>query len=124
TFHIRPGVKFQTTDFFTPTRELNADDVIFSYERQLNKDHPWHQYVAGANWEYFNGMGFPDLIESIEKVDDMTVRFTLRREEAPFLANVAMPLPHIISKEYATQREAEANLQMLNQRPLATGPFE
>ena len=30
TFHLRPGVKFQTTDFFTPTREMNADDVVFS----------------------------------------------------------------------------------------------
>ncbi len=28
TFKLRPGVKFQTTEFFTPTRELNADDVI------------------------------------------------------------------------------------------------
>ena len=34
TFKLRPGVKFQTTDFFTPTRDLNADDVIFSFERQ------------------------------------------------------------------------------------------
>lgn len=34
TFKLRPGVKFQTTEFFTPTRELTADDVVFSYERQ------------------------------------------------------------------------------------------
>lgn len=42
TFKIRPGVKFQTTEFFTPTRDLNADDVVFSFERQWKKDHPWH----------------------------------------------------------------------------------
>src|SRR5687768_14374434 len=59
TFKIRPGVKFQTTEFFTPTRELNADDVIFSFERQQKADNPWNQYVAGAAWEYFSGMGFP-----------------------------------------------------------------
>ncbi|HET9070161.1 MAG TPA: ABC transporter substrate-binding protein, partial [Amaricoccus sp.] len=29
TFHLRPGVKFQTTPYFTPTREMNADDVVF-----------------------------------------------------------------------------------------------
>ncbi|MGB3146702.1 MAG: ABC transporter substrate-binding protein, partial [Paracoccaceae bacterium] len=28
TFHLRPGVKFHTTDTFTPTRDFNADDVI------------------------------------------------------------------------------------------------
>src|SRR5690606_12866598 len=124
TFKLRPGVKFQTTDFFTPTRDLNADDVVFSYERQWKSDHPWHKYVPGTNWEYFNGMGFPDLIEKIEKVDDMTVRFTLKRPEAPFLANVAMPFASIMSKEYADKLEAEGQMQMLNQQPLGTGPFE
>ena len=34
TFKLRPGVKFQTTNYFTPSRELNADDVVFSFERQ------------------------------------------------------------------------------------------
>ncbi|MFC6489224.1 ABC transporter substrate-binding protein [Nitratireductor sp. GCM10026969] len=124
TFHLRPGVKFQTTDFFTPSRDLNADDVIFSFERQWQEDHPWHGYVSGASWEYFNGMGMPDLIESIEKVDDMTVRFTLKRREAPFLANLAMPFASIVSKEYADQLEADGNMQTLNQQPLGTGPFE
>jgi dipeptide transport system substrate-binding protein len=28
TFKLRHGVKWQTTDYFTPTREFNADDVI------------------------------------------------------------------------------------------------
>lgn len=123
TFKLRPGVKFQTTEFFTPTRELNADDVLFSYERQLKADHPWHQYVAGTAWEYFAGMGFPDLIQSIEKVDDMTVKFTLKQKEAPFLANVAMPFASIMSKEYADKLEADGKKEQLNQMPLGTGPF-
>lgn len=123
TFKLRPGVKFQTTDFFTPTRDLNADDVVFSFERQLKADHPWNQYVGGTAWEYFNGMGFPDLIDSIEKVDDMTVKFTLKQKEAPFLANVAMPFASIMSKEYADKLEAEGKKEQLNQQPLGTGPF-
>ncbi|TKT74257.1 ABC transporter substrate-binding protein [Aquamicrobium sp. LC103] len=123
TFKLRPGVKFHTTDYFTPTRELNADDVVFSFERQLKADNPWHQYVAGAAWEYFNGMGFPDLIKSIEKVDDMTVKFVLNQKEAPFLANLAMPFASIMSKEYADKLEADGNMVQLNQQPLGTGPF-
>ncbi len=31
TFKIRPGVKFHTTDYFTPTRDLNADDIVFTF---------------------------------------------------------------------------------------------
>ena len=60
TFQLRPGVKFQTTDFFTPTRDLNADDVIFSFERQFKKDNPWNQYVAGGCLGILHGMGFPN----------------------------------------------------------------
>ena len=40
TFHLRPGVKFHTTDSFTPTRALTADDVIFSFERQKEGSGP------------------------------------------------------------------------------------
>jgi dipeptide transport system substrate-binding protein len=123
TFKLRPGVKFQTTEFFTPTRDMNADDVIFSFERQLKADHPWHQYVAGAAWEYFSGMGFPDLISSIEKVDDMTVKFTLKQKEAPFVANLGMDFASIMSKEYADKLEAEGKKEQLNQMPVGTGPF-
>jgi dipeptide transport system substrate-binding protein len=124
TFKLRPGVKFQTTEFFTPTRDLNADDVIFSFERQWKADNPWNQYVAGAAWEYFNGMGLPDLLKSIEKVDDMTVKFTLNKPEAPFLANLGMDFGSIMSKEYADKLQADGQMQMLNQQPLGTGPYK
>lgn len=50
TFKLRPGVKFQTTDYFAPTREMTADDVLFSLNRQRLKDDPWHDYSAGSSW--------------------------------------------------------------------------
>ncbi|MDQ0455839.1 ABC transporter substrate-binding protein [Rhizobium paknamense] len=123
TFKLRPNVKFQTTEFFTPTRTLNADDVIFSIDRQINKSNPWNQYVAGGSWEYAAGMGFPELIKSIEKVDDLTVKFVLNRPEAPFLANIAMPFASIVSKEYADKLKADGKMEQLNQMPVGTGPF-
>ena len=123
TFKLRPGVKFHTTEFFTPTRDMNADDVVFSLERQINPEHPWNQNVPGTSWEYAAGMGFPELIKSIEKVDDMTVKITLNRPEAPFLANLAMPFASIVSKEYADKLEAEGKKEQLNQMPVGTGPF-
>ena len=123
TFKLRAGVKFHTTEFFTPTRELNADDVVFSIDRQINANNPWNQYVPGASWEYAAGMGFPELIKSVEKVDDMTVKFVLNRPEAPFLANLAMPFASIMSKEYADKLQADGKMGQLNQMPLGTGPF-
>jgi len=123
TFKLRQGVKFQTTDFFTPTRDFNADDVVFSFERQLKSDNPWNKYVAGASWEYSAGMGFPDLIKSVEKVDDHTVKFVLNRPEAPFLADLGMDFASILSKEYADKLAADGKMEQMNQMPLGTGPF-
>jgi dipeptide transport system substrate-binding protein len=123
TFKLRQGVKFQSTDFFTPTRDFNADDVVFSFERQLKEDDPWNKYVAGAAWEYSAGMGFPELIKSIEKVDDHTVKFVLTRPEAPFLADLGMDFASIVSKEYADKLAADGKMEQLNQLPLGTGPF-
>ena len=124
TFKLRQGVKVHTTDFFTPTRDFNADDVIFTFERQLKKDHPWNQYTAGIAWEYFDGMDMPALIKSIEKVDDYTVKFNLTRPEAPMIANLAMDFASIMSAEYAAKLEAEGKKEMLNQQPVGTGPFK
>ena len=124
TFKLRPGVKFHSTDFFTPTRDLNADDVIFTFDRQMNKDNPFNAYVEGASWEYFSGMSMPDLIKSTDKVDDLTVKFVLNRPEAPFLANLGMDFGSIMSKEYADKLDAGGMKSDLNQKPIGTGPFQ
>lgn len=124
TFHLRPDVHFHTTDYFTPTRTLNADDVIFSFTRQSDTSSPWYEYAPGITWEYYNAMSMPDLIESIERVDDLTVAFHLNRPEAPFLANMGMDFASIVSKEYADQLEASGNMVQFNQRPIGTGPFQ
>lgn len=101
-------MKFHTTDSFTPTRELDADDVIFSFERQKEGSGPWNTYTEGASWEYFAGMDMPNLIKAIEKVDDLTVKFVLTRPEAPFLANLAMDFASIQSREYADSLKRRA----------------
>ena len=124
TFKLRPGVKFHTTDYFTPTRDLNADDVIFSFDRQGNTDNPWNTYTEGASWEYFNSMGMPTLIKEIRKDDDLTVTFVLNHPEAPFIADMAMDFASIQSKEYADSLEAAGRQGDLNQAPVGTGPFQ
>lgn len=124
TFNLRKGVKFHTTEFFTPTRDFNADDVVFSFARQLKKDHDWHQYTAGTSWEYFGGMSMPDLLTDIVKVDDHTVKFMLTRPEAPMIANLGMDFASIVSKEYADQLATAGKKEDLNQMPIGTGPFK
>ena len=45
-------------------------------------------------------MGMKNIVDKVEKVDDYTVRFTLKRPEAPFLADMAMDFASILSAEY------------------------
>ncbi|QHQ37485.1 ABC transporter substrate-binding protein [Algicella marina] len=122
TFNLRQGVKFHGSDSFTPSRDFNADDVIFTFNRQKDEDHPYNQ-VSGGTWEYFTGMAMPDLISSIEKVDDYTVKFNLTRPEAPFIANMAMDFASIQSAEYGDAMLEAGTPEMLNQAPIGTGPF-
>jgi len=122
TFNLRRGVAFHSNAAFTPTRDFNADDVIFSFDRQGNADNPYHM-VSGGTWEYFSGMSMPDLIDGIEKTDDYTVVFKLTRPEAPFIANMAMDFASIVSKEYADAMMDAGTPEMLNQAPIGTGPF-
>ncbi|MBK0329237.1 ABC transporter substrate-binding protein [Rhodobacteraceae bacterium F11138] len=122
TFKLREGVKFHSNDQFTPTRDFNADDVIFTFDRQGNTENPYNS-VAGGTFDNFISMSMADLIESIEKVDDHTVVFNLTRPEAPFLANMAMDFGSIMSKEYADAMIQAGTPEMLNQAPIGTGPF-
>jgi dipeptide transport system substrate-binding protein len=122
TFNLRKGVKFHSNANFTPTRDFNADDVIFSFDRQGNPDNPYNK-VSGGTWEYYGGMSMPDLIESIEAPDPQTVVFHLTRPEAPIIANMAMDFASIVSKEYADAMLAAGTPEMVNQAPIGTGPF-
>ncbi|HWU19721.1 MAG TPA: ABC transporter substrate-binding protein [Devosia sp.] len=123
TFKLRPGVKFHTTSYFTPTRDLNADDVIFSFERQWKEDNPWYAYLNGLTWDYFQGMDMPRYIKEIVKVDDLTVKFVLNEPNAPMIANLAMDFASIVSKEYADQLAASGDLAAFSTQPIGTGPF-
>ncbi len=48
TFHLRKGVKFHSSKLFKPTRDFNADDVLFSFLRQKDANHPYHKVSNGS----------------------------------------------------------------------------
>jgi dipeptide transport system substrate-binding protein len=102
TFHLREGVKFHTTPYFKPTREFNADDVLFTFNRMINKDDPFRKAYP-TEFPYFTDMGMDTNITKIDKVDDHTVKFTLKEVDAAFIQNMAMSFASIQSAEYAAQ---------------------
>lgn len=123
TFHLRKGVKWQGSKLFTPTRDLNADDIVFSFMRQKDDKNPYYK-VSGGTYEYFQGMGLGELISKVEKVDDNTVRFELTRPESPFLADLAMDFASILSAEYADAMMKAGTPEKIDLEPLGTGPFQ
>ncbi len=122
TFHLRKGVKFHSTDYFKPTREFNADDVLFTFQRMLDKDHPFRKAYP-SEFPYFTDMGLDKTIAKVEKVDEHTVRFVLNNVDAAFIQNLAMNFAAIHSAEYAHQLLTAGKPQQLNQKPIGTGPF-
>ena len=123
TFHLRQGVKFQTTAYFTPKRDLTADDVVFSLTRQADRKNPWFNYAGGV-WPYYDSMGMDGLIKAVEKVDAATVRITLIRADSGLLADLAMDFASILSREYADGLLKAKQPGLLNTQPVGTGPYE
>ncbi|HEY0295091.1 MAG TPA: ABC transporter substrate-binding protein [Bordetella sp.] len=122
TFHLRKGVKFQTYSYFKPTRDFDADDVVFTYTRLINKDAPFNKAYP-AQFPYANDTGLVANVVSIDKVDDYTVKFTLKTPDADLVAKMALPSMSILSAEYADKLLKEGKADMINQQPVGTGPF-
>ena len=125
TFKLRAGVKFHSgVNGFVPTRTLTAEDVIWSFSRQLYSDHPYSK-VSGGGYDYFVDMGMRDVIKSIEQgADDLTVVINLKEPSAPILANLAMDFSSIHSAEYASYLMQKGVPEQFDQIPVGTGPFQ
>ena len=123
TFHLRKGVKFHSNKNFKPSRDFNADDFMFSIERQWKENDPYYK-VTSSNHSYFNDMGMPKLLKTVEKVDEYTVKIVLNQPEAPFLSNLAMEYAGIQSKEYAIAMLKAGTPEKIDQDPIGTGPYQ
>lgn len=124
TFTLRKGVKFHTTSYFKPTRDFNADDVVFSFERLINPNHPFNKAISPApTYPYVSDTGLDSDLKSVEKVDDYTVKFVLKKPVATFLSTIAMTFASIQSSEYADKLLKEGKANNINAEPVGTGPF-
>ncbi len=121
-FTLRPDVAFHRTKAFTPSRALNADDVVFSFQRMLDNQHPWHA-VAQSGYPHAQSMQWPSLIREVKAESPLQVSITLNRPDATFLATLSMGFASIYSAEYAAQLLAAGTPQRLNSEPVGTGPF-
>ncbi|MCY7295973.1 ABC transporter substrate-binding protein [Alteromonas sp. a30] len=123
TFTLRKEVHFHSTQFFKPTREFNADDVIFSMDRWRNWDHPYHD-VSGGNYPYFASLELDNLIDAIYRVDSHKIKITLSKPDSSFLANLATDFAIVLSAEYGDFLLNKGTPELIDEHPIGTGPFQ
>ncbi|MCV9877596.1 ABC transporter substrate-binding protein SapA [Brenneria izbisi] len=121
-FYLRRDVPFQTTDWFRPTRNMNADDVLFSFQRMLDEKHPYHD-VNGGDYPYFDSLQFADAVQSIRKLGEYTVEIRLNSPDASFLWHLATHYAPILSAEYAQKLTTEEKQALIDRQPVGTGPY-
>ncbi|WP_409158441.1 ABC transporter substrate-binding protein SapA [Pectobacterium sp. B2J-2] len=121
-FYLRRDVPFQHTAWFSPTRNMNADDVIFSFQRMLDEKHPYHD-VNGGEYPYFDSLQFADSVQNIRKIGEYSVEIRLNSPDASFLWHLATHYAPILSAEYAEHLAKEDKKERLDREPVGTGPY-
>jgi dipeptide transport system substrate-binding protein len=120
-FKLRHGVKFQSSDAFKPTREMNADDVVFSFSRMYDKANPYYK-IGGSNYPMFADFIEPAL-KSVSRVSDDEVAFDLKTPSASLLSALTVQSFSIWPAEYAAAMQKAGTPNQFDLAPLGTGPF-
>lgn len=143
TLYLRRGVKFHHTPWFTPSRDFNADDVVFSLNRVLghntslpefelekeqniaNRQYSiFHDLAKKTRFPYFESIKLSQKINYVENVDPYTVQIHLFEPDASILSHLASQYAVIFSHEYALQLNADDNLEQLDTLPVGTGAYQ
>ncbi|MDG2954667.1 ABC transporter substrate-binding protein [Bisgaard Taxon 10/6] len=143
TLYLRRGVKFHHTPWFTPSRDFNADDVVFSLNRVLghntslpefelekeqniaNRQYSiFHDLAKKTRFPYFESIKLNQKINYVENVDPYTVQIHLFEPDASILSHLASQYAVIFSHEYALQLNADDNLEQLDTLPVGTGAYQ
>jgi peptide/nickel transport system substrate-binding protein len=114
---IRPNVRFHDTEKIRKNfpqvsgRQLTAEDVKYSIERQTNRESPRSGlYYRMSQWE---------TVDKIEVVDDLTLRITTKKPTAPFKHFLADTNSFIIAKELVDENDEMNAVEKM----VGTGPF-
>lgn len=111
TFNLRQGVKFQDGNDFT------ANDVKYSFDRNVFK-------LAIEEGPQV-GIGYADIIDSVDAMSPTQVVFHLKIPFSPFLSLMAAQSSFIVNQKYAPEDKAveyvDGNARASN--PMDLGPY-
>ncbi|OPJ58403.1 ABC transporter substrate-binding protein [Clostridium oryzae] len=118
TFHLKKGIKF------TNGEEFKADDVLFTFDRMLDPktkalNTNFLDMIKGAKARM---SGKANSVSGIKVLDDYTIKITLDKPFAPFIADLATPACSIYNRK-ATEA-AGSKFGTSPSTTVGTGPFK
>ena len=117
TFHLRQGVKFHNGE------ELTADDVEYSFTRQLSVEGAVNtDFLAQVKGADELIAGTADTLEGFNVLDDYTFTITLKEPYAGFLACLSVPGCSIYNREATEAAGDQFGLDPA--LTIGTGPFK
>ena len=122
TLFLRKKVWFQSRKGFAPSRPFQADDVLFTFNRQRETNHPYYE-VSGGGYKFFRSLLLDQLILNIKKVNDYKVEFHLKEPLSLFPSYLAMEFSNILSAEYGDWLIQKGKKGWMDSEPVGTGPF-
>jgi ABC-type transport system substrate-binding protein len=104
---IKKNIYFHSNKYFSPTRALNTEDVIFSFRQSKNLNN-----------------SFITNIDSINKVNDTVMIITGNTSFANVYEELSKITAAIKSKEYYDFSKTQTNKGIFDSDPIGTGPYQ
>ena len=105
TFHLKQNVKWHDG------KPFSADDVVFSTDKFLRETHPRWRPIATTQ------------LDRIEKVDDNTVRYVLKKPFGPFILMFELSTIARSCRSHLYEG-TDYKTNPANNTPIGTGPFK
>ena len=112
TFHLRNDVLFHDDDVFAGAkRKLTANDVVFSFQRIIDKS-----VASPGSWIFNNKV---DSVEPFKVINDSTLQLNLLKPYNPILGILSMQYCSILPREAVEKYGND-----FRRHPVGTGPFQ
>lgn len=121
TIDLKQNIKFHSNKHFKPTRTMNADDVVFSFKRQMSR------YIKSKeekrSFSNFRSRGLDKKIIDIVKISPYKVSIRTNKRMHNIYELLSEHFLSIFSYEYFQKLKKKNKEKFFTSMPIGTGPF-